>query len=705
VKGVSVMRLVKRLVLSVSIAVLVPAWALDAAPGEDYAAEIEVFEAFVQEQMKLDRIPGLSVGFSKGGFRWARGFGSADLENGTAATEKSSYRLASNTKSMAAVAILQLAEAGKLDLDAEARQYVPYFPRKRWPVTLRQLLGHVGGMSHYVNPATESRIREHKDTRDSLAIFAGFDLVAEPGTRYLYSSYGYNLLGAVIEGAARQPFGSYLREHVWGPLEMGDTYMDDPDELIPNRVEGYRLVDGELRNSEFVDISSRFAAGGTRSTVVDLLKYAEGLDGTQVLSQESLELMHTSLALANGRFTDYALGWRVRPVNGRFQASHGGSQPETRTSVVRFPKEDLAVAVAYNFEGASSQLYARRLAQLVLGEAWNREAYVGDRQNAALYGALWEIFNDGLGYFDRHGKARANASAELEEAFQYVNTAVSRQALEADFESASKRIADGRHPVAGEAFVKVGSHIAERLLEAKGAEGLGAYHRLGALPFLADFVELSGQEADHAGERAFSAELATLIGLWDRDWGKTSTDFTRGLVVMPSSDIEKNGSELRSLFEGAQCYPDLSQDLAATTRQLYLSGEAKRALPVARLSEELYPESPLAHVMIGNVYVCLGEADHAGRHYRQARKLDGDALAVSPEGLNRYGVELARRGRTTEGLALLEVAAELFPDAGHLHESIADIHLQRATKLFEKALEVDPTLEHARDMLQKLVPR
>jgi len=372
---------------------------------------------------------------------------------------------------------------------------------------------------------------------------------------------------------------------------------------------------------------------------------------------------------------------------------------------VRFPKEDLAVAVAYNFEGASSQLYARRLAQLVLGEAWNREAYVGDRQNAALYGALWEIFNDGLGYFDRHGKARSTVSAEVAEAFEYVSAALSRQALESDFAGASKRIADGRHPVAGEAFVKVGSHIAARLLETKGAKGLEKYHRLGALPFLADFVELSTLEADKAGGHAFSAELATLIGRWNRDWEKTSTDFTRGLVVMPSSDIEQIGNELRSRFEGARCYPDLSADLAATTRQLYLSGEAKHALPVARLSEELYPESPLAHVMIGNVYVCLGETDHGGRHYRQARKLDGDAPAASPEGLNRYGVELARRGRTDEGLALLEVAAELFPDEGLLYESIADVHLRRTTKLFEKALEVDPTLEHARDVLQKLVHR
>ena len=108
--------------------------------------------------------------------------------------------------------------------------------------------------------------------------------VAEPGTRFNYSSYGYNLLGAVIEGASGKPYGEYLREVLWGPLGMDATRMDDPDALIPNRVRGYRRgPDGDVINSEFVDISSRFAAGGTRSTVLDLLKFARGVIEGRVL--------------------------------------------------------------------------------------------------------------------------------------------------------------------------------------------------------------------------------------------------------------------------------------------------------------------------------------------------------------------------------------------------------------------------------------
>ena len=157
-----------------------------------YAKEIKIFEDFVKKQMAIDKIPGLSIGFIKDNFIWTKGFGYADLENKTPATDKSAYRLASNTKSMTAVVILQLMEKGKIDLDAEVQRYVPYFPRKKWPVTVRQLLGHLGGISHYRNYDIEGHIKEHKDTKESLEIFADFELIAEPGTKYNYSSYGYN---------------------------------------------------------------------------------------------------------------------------------------------------------------------------------------------------------------------------------------------------------------------------------------------------------------------------------------------------------------------------------------------------------------------------------------------------------------------------------------------------------------------------------
>ena len=134
-------------------------------------AAIRTFEEFVEREMKRDRMTGLSVAVIQGDAVWARGFGLAEVENQVPATEKSSYRMASVSKPMTAVAALKLAEMGKLDLDAPVQTYVPYFPRKNKTVTVRQLLSHLGGISHYRDYRVEGNIREPKTVRESIAIF------------------------------------------------------------------------------------------------------------------------------------------------------------------------------------------------------------------------------------------------------------------------------------------------------------------------------------------------------------------------------------------------------------------------------------------------------------------------------------------------------------------------------------------------------
>ena len=108
----------------------------------------------------------------------------------------------------------------------------------------------------------------------------------------------------MVEGAAKQSFGDFMQKNLWAPLEMNHTCMDDPEDILPVRVRGYRIIDGEVKNSEFVDVSSRFAAGGTRSTVGDLLKYAKGLSTTKVLANQSIDLMFTTMQTKDGYYTD-----------------------------------------------------------------------------------------------------------------------------------------------------------------------------------------------------------------------------------------------------------------------------------------------------------------------------------------------------------------------------------------------------------------
>ncbi len=315
------------------------------------AERLAALERFVVQWMADQRVPAITIGFFKDDYVWIKAYGCADVENDVPATIDSAYRLASVQKSMTAVAVLQLAEKGQLDLDADIRTYVPYYPAKKHPITARLLLGHLAGIPHYVDRDAEQHIKTHKTTREAIAIFDDFELLAEPGARYTYSSYGYNLLGAAIEGASQQSYADYMREHVWQPAGMQHTRLDDPLEIISRRVRGYQLVDGRLLNSEFIDVSSRFAAGGARGTVGDLLKFMIALNDGKLLSKSSLRSMVAPGTTKNGEPTPYALGWQIPPFEDRGTiVTNDGGQQETRTFILNEPGRNFGMALAMNLE-------------------------------------------------------------------------------------------------------------------------------------------------------------------------------------------------------------------------------------------------------------------------------------------------------------------------------------------------------------------
>ncbi len=673
-----------------------------AQTSSPYENELRLFEDWVPRQMAVDRIPGLSVGFYLGDFIWARGFGFADLENDIAATELSSYRLASNTKSMTAVAVLQLAERDKIDLDAEVQRYVPYFPRKEWPVKVRQLLGHLGGISHYRNYEQEGHIKEHKSTREAIAIFEDFDLVVKPGTQYNYTSYGYNLLGAVVEGASKQSYGEYLRENLWRPVGMDDTHMDDPDVLIENRVRGYRLLNDELKNSEFIDISSRFAGGGTRSTVLDLLNYARSLDTDEVLSEKSREFMFTSMRTENGYYTDYGAGWRVAPVNGRFHVQHTGSQAETRTLLLKFPQEDFALAIAYNFEGASAAVYARRLIQLIFDEGWNVAPFTGETTDDAFYTCLSEVFNYGLGYYDRHGKPKSEDLLELTSAFDFFNRCVNRDSLEENLSSMRRLIRAGRHPVKGDAFVVLGSYMAAQLAGQHGSVDMEKYHSMGALSFFDDYVTLYTSSASVPETFQFEMKTEKTIDEWREDWRSAYSREVRQLALSAFGDWREASRTLKKSFSGAEVYPDYLNEFSDAVNYYCRRGEKDEALRIAETAAALYPQSAAAQVNVANVYAYFGEAERARTQYLQARdkRYDDDALSIPA--MNRLANELLRSGKLKEAVALLEIGLELFPDTPRFYATMAEVHITRGREILQKALEMDPTFLQAQERLKQI---
>jgi serine beta-lactamase-like protein LACTB len=317
--------------------------------------QLRKVEAIIEAVMRRDNIPGLSVAVvSNERLRWSKGYGLSDLENAVPAKAGTVYRLASVSKTITATAAMQLFERGKLDLDAPVQKYCPAFPHKQWPVTSRQLLGHLGGIRHYRQNGDDFEITRHyAGVSDSLDVFKADPLLHEPGTKYLYSSYGYNLLGCVIEGASGMKYADYVRENIFKPAGMDRIRVDDHFEIIPNRAQGYQKnARGELRNSGLLDTSYKIPAGGLASTVEDIARFAIALEKGILVKPETLVKMWTRQRTRDGEETSYGLGWRLSEENGRKAVWHSGRQQRVSTLLYIEPDRKLAVVLMSNLEDA-----------------------------------------------------------------------------------------------------------------------------------------------------------------------------------------------------------------------------------------------------------------------------------------------------------------------------------------------------------------
>jgi CubicO group peptidase (beta-lactamase class C family) len=324
-------------------------------------------EALISAAMLAHGIPGLTVSVATDReVRWSSGYGMADLENFVPARELTVYRLASVTKPITATAVLQLAEQGKLDLDAPLQKYVPEFPEKAWPLTARQLLAHQGGVRNWTDEEFRNT-RRYTSLSEALSVFKDDPLLHEPGTKVVYSSYGYNLLGSVVEGASGQRYLEYLAEHIFEPAGMVWARADDVLDIIPNRARGYqRTPGGAVMNSTLSDTSNRIPGGGLVATADDVARFAVALESGLLLKPESLKLMLTRQKLKNGTLTGFGLGFVLGTHRRHREVYHLGGQPRVSTLLYMRPDEGLAVVLLTNLEGVGNPLLdlARQIADL-----------------------------------------------------------------------------------------------------------------------------------------------------------------------------------------------------------------------------------------------------------------------------------------------------------------------------------------------------
>jgi serine beta-lactamase-like protein LACTB, mitochondrial len=329
-------------------------------------------EKAVSSFMSANSVPGIGAAVVLDGEPvWSSGFGMADLENSSPATSSTLFRLGSISKPITAVAILQLNERGKLDLDAPVQKYCPAFPKKDSPITTRELLGHLGGIRHY-NPdgkgdIPEDSARHFASMEESLQIFASDPLVAKPGTAFHYSTYGYTLLGCVLEGAASGKYVDYVRENVFKPAGMAQTQADDFFWVIPHRSRWYHKDKaGLVRNAGVLDSSYKIPGGGLISSADDMARFEAVILADKLLQRPTRDLMWTSLKTVDGKPTGYGLGWGLVDKFGVHILAHTGGQQGTSTAFAVVPERRAGVVVLANMDNVDSGRLADEILKIVL---------------------------------------------------------------------------------------------------------------------------------------------------------------------------------------------------------------------------------------------------------------------------------------------------------------------------------------------------
>lgn len=311
----------------------------------------DAIDRFVAAEMARQHIPGLAVAVvSRGRVVKARGYGLANVELKVPASDSTVFQSGSVGKQFTAAAVLLLVEDGKLTLDAPITQFLPEGQGMWTGITIRHLLTHTAGVREYTDAGDSVIDLRHDYSEDQLVQAAArLPLDFAPGSHWRYSNTGYLLLGVIIHRASGLFYGDLLAQRVFRPLGMRTARVISEADIVPNRAAGYRLVEGELKNQEWVAPSLNTTADGALYlTVHDLAAWDRALTDGRILQPASRVAMWTPAQLSDGGSVDYGFGWRVSPYRGRRAIGHTGSWQGFKAMIQRFPDDSLSVILLAN---------------------------------------------------------------------------------------------------------------------------------------------------------------------------------------------------------------------------------------------------------------------------------------------------------------------------------------------------------------------
>jgi serine beta-lactamase-like protein LACTB len=343
------------------------------APLPQWADPVERARQIARAGLSEQNLPGISVAVGVGGdIVWAEGFGWADLEKRVKVAPDTPFRIGTASTALTSAGVGLLLEKGQLKLDDRIQTYVPAFPEKQWPVTLRQLMGHLAGVRNDGGDEGPLLSARCERTVEGLQHFAEDSLLFEPGTQYRYSSYGWIVVSAAVEAAADDRFFTFMRRQIFEPLGMDDTSADSATEPNPDRATSYfpRFAADPRYGPDLnrdIDLSCYSGSSAFLSTPSDLVRFAMAINSGKLLQPATVQLLQTSQRLPSGQETGYGLGWDLEsvPLAGeqtRVAGHDGDLMGGMVASLMTFPN-GIVVAVTSNTSYADTFDLGLKIAQ------------------------------------------------------------------------------------------------------------------------------------------------------------------------------------------------------------------------------------------------------------------------------------------------------------------------------------------------------
>lgn len=293
---------------------------------------------------------GVSIGiYSENCGNWLSSAGFLNKRNQEKPNKFSKFRIASISKPMTAVAILQLYENGVIDIDKPIQNYLPEFPKKKkGNITIRQLLNHTSGISYYKSNFESIHFTHYDNCIDALDKFKDRELDFDPGSGFLYSSYGYTLLGAIIEKVTEETYQNYMRKNIWEPSKMLHTDIENTNLNYENKADVYIKIKNTFYRSPLNDLSHTYSGGGIQSTAEDMLKFGKAILDYQLINPKTTELM-IHLTDTTSKEKEYTYGWFNwrTPKHGKI-IEHNGKQVGCSSFFRIFFDEKVVVATLAN---------------------------------------------------------------------------------------------------------------------------------------------------------------------------------------------------------------------------------------------------------------------------------------------------------------------------------------------------------------------